>query len=413
MNKYDNIILANLMKRIRIEHNDSTTELSKKLHVTQQYISEMENGRKAINPAVFDDLLRTYNIKFDNTVDERLISKLINEIAAAFIYDNSKLEKSLLSVINKTDIKYSLYYPTYLLSEYLYQLMFNKTIDNKLLLEQLENLFDVYTATEKLLYYAVLINHKLSSNESDDQEIIKILNESNEVVTSTNNELQYGLFATINYAFTCVYEIKGNIFNVIKCCETASEYFKKALMNQGFIYSKIYYIGNLIALGNFKEAEEQIDLLSIISANLGLNKCLEAIQYQKLLLSLLSNRQEEIENYLNIANLDDLSINSKLILATYCLLNKRNMNAKTILKYIKAEDLNSLNKPILDLVNDSIDDSDKLIVLTEIINNDSCKLLIYEKIVYLKLIADYSYNNHKMNEYSEITNMINRYLISY
>ena len=384
-------ILACLLKRIRVDHDCSTIDISKRIHVTQQYISEIEKGRKAMNLSLFNEAIELFNIHFDADIDYTQVDNLIDGCIAIFLYKPELLSEHLKEIISSDKYKYSYYYKIHILLEYIYYSLFGESKDwnKELLTDQIRTLEKTYTNKEILFFYASYLIESVKFQNIVYEEFENILFKTNLIKIDEDNELECGLYASIVFLTTSIYERKMKMLNLMDTLKESRKYFKKALLFKGYLYSQAYLANCYSVLDKEMESNQILSRTKTIASALNEKEVIELIDYQCATKDILkSDYKSAINKLLKFKYKKGFNRHKLLLCIIYMSIEKR-QEAKKILQTIDYESLTNVSEKVYyklkTMINENLD-------FTKLIDSVGCNnvfLSMSDRIVVLNILIDY------------------------
>ena len=384
-------ILACLLKRIRVDRDYSTIDISKRIHVTQQYISEIEKGRKAMNLSLFNEAIELFNIHFDADIDYTQVDNLIDGCIAIFLYKPELLSEHLKEIISSDKYKYSYYYKIHILLEYIYYSLFGEFKDwnKELIIGQIRTLEKTYTNKEILFFYASYLLESVKSRNVVFDEFESILFKTNLMKIDEDNELECGLYASIIFLTSSLYETKMKMLNLMDALKESRNYFKKALMFNGYLYSQTYLANCYSVLDKEIESNQILSRTKTIASALNEKEVIEFIDYQYATKDMLkSNYEGAIDKLLQFKDKKGFNRHKLLLCIIYMSIEKR-QDAKKVLLSVNSESLTNVSEKVYNKLKTTLNDNLDFTELFDLVNCNNVFLIMSDRIVVLNILIDY------------------------
>lgn len=152
---YQEKIIGIIIKNLRKEKNINLSDLSNKLDISSQFLSDIENGRKKINKNTINNIFNKLGIVFNWEIDpfDELPLLFDTYIHTYVSVDRENRMKYSNMIINNKNWYYSFYYPYVLLTKFSSRVLDDSNDDINLLIKKCDEVFDLFSNNQKCIYF--------------------------------------------------------------------------------------------------------------------------------------------------------------------------------------------------------------------------------------------------------------------
>lgn len=216
-------IIGYLIKKMRKDHHMSMKQLAHLSGISQQYLSEIERGKKTLSFQTLNQIFIVLEIEFNS--NEEIIYEVelkFKEFLECHINCDKKRLDILIEIISNKEWKYSFAFHVVFLCEFIFD-YYSSVYENKpeAFVHDFDGIYECFTRIQKVIYLLFEGLYYRNQREFDLAEA-KLIESLDQVSSNSDSWIMQGYKGLIHLNLGDIHEKKNNLYQ-------AEEHIKKAL----------------------------------------------------------------------------------------------------------------------------------------------------------------------------------------